>query len=56
MNTNETTQIVTSVIENGRAANNDELRNEFEFVATEAGFSDDEIKAALESPWFPWMK
>jgi len=53
MNTN---QIVTSIIENGRVTSNDELRHEFEFVATEAGFSDDKIKAALESPWFPWMK
>jgi hypothetical protein len=56
MNANETTKIVKSIIENGRAANNDELQNEFEFEASEKGFNDDEIKAALESPWFPWMK
>lgn len=56
MNVSETTHIVTSIVENGRAANNDELSHEFEFAASEAGFSDDEIKAALESPWFPWMK
>jgi hypothetical protein len=56
MNTNETTEIVTSIIENGRAANNDELRNEFEFEASEKGFSDAEIQEALSSEWFPWMK
>mgnify|MGYP006921388727 FL=1 len=56
MDTNETTKIVASIIENGRAANNDELRNEFEFEASEKGFSDAEIQEALSSEWFPWMK
>ena len=56
MNASETTKIVTSIIENGRAANNDELRSEFEFEASEKGFSDDEIQEALSSEWFPWMK
>lgn len=49
-------QIVIDIIENGRAANNTELENEFEFSASEAGYIEDEIKEALKSPWFPWFK
>lgn len=56
MNANQTAKIVSEIVENGRAANNDELRNEFEFEASEQGFNDDEIQEAMNSPWFPWMK
>jgi len=56
MNANEISKIVSEIVENGRAVNNTELENEFEFSASEAGYGDDEIKEALESPWFPWMK
>lgn len=48
-------QIVSRIVENGRASTNEELENQFEFDANEAGYSDDEIKNALASKWFPWI-
>lgn len=51
-----TNQIAEEIISNGNAATNTELENEFEFAASEEGYSDDEIKAAIASPWFPKMK
>lgn len=48
----EMAEIVRDIIENGRAANQTELENEFEFSASEAGWTDEEIQAAIESPWF----
>lgn len=58
MNANEIVKIATDVVEWGRveSGTNEELQNEFEFEAQEQGFSREEIKAAIESPWFPWMK
>jgi predicted transcriptional regulator len=49
-------EIVTRIIENGRVATNEELEVEFEFDASEQGWTDEKIKAALESTWFPWIK
>lgn len=54
--TQTTATIVTRIINDGRAANNEELINEFEFDAAEAGMTDSEIEDALNSNWFPWMK
>lgn len=53
MNANE---IAQKIIENGRATNNEELENEFEFEAAEQGWAEEEISEALLSPWFPWFK
>lgn len=49
----EMAKIIRDVMENGRAATQSELENEFEFAASEAGWTDEEIKAAIASPWFP---
>lgn len=45
--------IVKRIMENGIAKTNQELQNQFEFFAGEAGWSDEEIQQALNSPWFP---
>lgn len=55
MNVDEATKIVARIVENGRAANNEELKNEFEFDASNAGFNNEEIEDVLKSPWFPWI-
>ena len=55
MNENEITKNASEIIANGRAATNTELENEFEFAASEAGYSDEEINEAFKSPWFPWF-
>ena len=49
----EMVQIVNTVMENGRAASQKELVIEFEFEATEQGWEEEEIEAAIKSPWFP---
>jgi len=46
-------KIVSTVIDNGLAATQVELENEFEFEATQQGWTDEEIKEAIDSPWFP---
>ena len=46
-------KIIRTVIENGRAATQEELEVEFEFEAAEQGWTDEEIQAAIQSPWFP---
>jgi hypothetical protein len=49
-------EIATRIIENAEASTNEELENQFEFYATEDGWTEEEIKVALESPWFPNFK
>ena len=49
----EMADIIRTVIENGRAATQEELEVEFEFEAAEQGWTDEEIQAAIQSPWFP---
>lgn len=48
----EMAEIVRDVMDNGRAATQAELENEFEFAASEAGWTEEEIQAAIQSPWF----
>lgn len=48
----EMAKIIQDVIENGRAADQTELENEFEFAASEEGWTDEEIQTAVASPWF----
>lgn len=50
------TEIAQEIMENGLATTQEELENQFEYFAREAGWSDEEIKAAIESPWFPRIK
>lgn len=45
--------IVQRIMENALAATDEELAEQFQFFADEQGWSDEEIKAALASPWFP---
>jgi len=45
--------LVTEIMENGRANSQEELENEFEFLATEREWTEEEIRAALGSDWFP---
>ena len=45
--------VARTVMENGRAANQAELKNEFEFEASEQGWTDEEIQEAINSPFFP---
>lgn len=56
MSTKTMNEIATRIIENGTAATNEELENQFEYAASEDGWTDDKIKDALVSPWFPWLK
>ena len=49
----EMADIIRTVIENGRAATQEELEVEFEFEAVNRGWADEEIQAAIQSPWFP---
>jgi hypothetical protein len=46
-------EIVNEIVENGRASTQEALENEFEFEASEQGWTDEKIKAAIDSPWFP---
>ena len=55
MKTKTTDEIILRIIEDGLVENNTELENEFVFAATEAGCSDEEIRDAMASPWFPWF-
>ena len=48
--------VVRDITENGMAADNTDLEIQFEYVASERGWSDEDIKLALKNPWFPWMK
>ena len=48
-------EIVERIVANGAAATNEELEIQFEFYATEDGWTDQEIQEALNSPWFPWF-
>lgn len=50
------TDIVKRIIQDGRAQDNTELEIEFTFDAQELGWDDDYIAAAMQSPWFPWLK
>jgi len=52
----EMAEIVRCVMDNGRAATQIELENEFEFAASERGWTAEEIRRAIESPWFPEIK
>ncbi len=49
----EMAEIVRTVMDNGRAASQEELEAEFDFEASEQGWTDEEIKKAVDSPWFP---
>lgn len=53
MTTNEIVQKITS---DGRVATNEELEIQFAFFASEEGWTDEEIKYALQGEWFPWLK
>lgn len=46
-------EIIKTITENGRATTQEELINEFEFEAQEQGWTDEEIKIAIGSDWFP---
>ena len=46
-------EIVQEIIENGRASSQEELVVEFEFEAAEQNWSEDEIREAINNPWFP---
>jgi len=49
-------QIMQDLYDNGiitAETSREEINGEFEFAATENGWTDEEIKEALESPWFP---
>jgi hypothetical protein len=49
----EMAELVREVMDNGRAADQTELESEFEFAATDAGWTNEEIQQAIASPWFP---
>jgi hypothetical protein len=51
-------EILEEIFDNGRvtsSSSQEELINEFEFSATENGWSDEEIKNAISSEWFPQL-
>jgi len=47
------TEIVREIMENGRAADQTELENEFLWTASEDGWTDERIKRAIADPLFP---
>lgn len=49
----EMAEIIRTVNDNGRASNQEEFENEFEFEATEQGWTPEQVKEAIDSPWFP---
>lgn len=49
----EMAEVIRTVMDNGRAATQVELEGEFEFEAGEQGWTDEEIRRAIASPWFP---
>ena len=49
-------EIVQEIVENGRATDQTELENEFSFTASEDGWSDEKIREAIDSPWFPTIE
>lgn len=49
-------EILESIFSNGRVSQDAgwaEIENEFDFEASEQGWTDQEIKEAISSDWFP---
>ncbi len=46
-------EIITLIVGDGLVSSQETLETEFELEASDQGWSDEEIQAAIKSPWFP---